>query len=205
MSEFLNLTDAMYEGVGKYDIPLLAPVTELYIKDWIGFNYVATTKKHRDVTGVNFYLWDHQFERVWNYPERFAQVVSKFGCVLTPDFSTYRDFPRAVQIFNHYRSHWCGAYWQEHGATVIPNIQFSDKESYEWCFDGVPEGSIVAISNVGCMKHKESRKLFMQGYNEMLTRIQPKEILFFGHIFDDYKGPVHYIKYQLDKSEQGEE
>ena len=82
---------------------------------------------------------------------------------------------------------------------------FSDKESYEWCFDGVPEGGIVAVSNVGCMKHKETRELFMQGYNEMLTRIQPKEVLFFGHIFDDYKGPVHYIKYQLDKSEQGEE
>lgn len=205
MSEFLNLTDAKYVGTGKYDIPVMQPVTELYIKDWIGFNYVATTKKNRQTTGVNFYLWDHQFERVWNYPKRFAQVLNKFGCVIAPDFSTYIDFPRAVQIYNHYRSQWCGVFWQQHGATVVPNIQFSDEDSYDWCFDGVPEGGIVAISNVGCMNNKESRQLFMKGYNEMLTRIQPKEVLFFAHLIDDYKGPAHYIKYKLDKSMQGEE
>ena len=39
------------------------------------------------------------------------------------------------------------------------------------------------------------RKLFNDGYNEMLTRLQPKEVLFYAHTFDDYKGPVHYIRY----------
>lgn len=205
MSEFLNLSDALFEGVGEYRIPKIFPVTELYIKDWIQFNYVATTKKHREVTGVQFFLYDHQFERVWNYPKRYADRLKHFGAVLTPDFSMYLDFPKSVQIFQHYRKHWCGAFWQMNGVTVIPTIGWAYKDSYEWCFDGEPEGGIVAVSNVGRMHNKEYRKLFMDGYNEMLIRLQPKEVLLFGHIFDDYKGPVHYIKYQQEKGQQVEE
>lgn len=205
MSEFLNLSDALFEGVGEYRIPKILPTTELFIKDWIQFNYVATTKKHREVTGVQFFVYDHQFERVWNYPKRYADRLKEFGAVLSPDFSTYLDFPKAVQVFQHYRKHWCGAFWQLNGVTVIPTIGWGYKDSYEWCFDGEPEGGIVAVSNVGKMNNKEYRKLFMDGYNEMLVRLQPKEVLLFGHIFDDYKGPVHYIKYQQEKGPQGYE
>lgn len=205
MSEYLNLLDLAFTGVGKYDIPKIEPVTELYIKDWIGFNFAMTSKKNRDMTGLQFFIDDYQFERVWNLPKRFTKLVSQYGAVLTPDFSQYLDFPKAVQIFNHYRKHWCGAYWQEMGATVIPTIRWGDKESYDWCFDGEPEGGIVAVSNVGLMRNKEDRQRFMDGYNEMLVRLQPKEVLLFGHIFDDYKGPVHYIHYQQAKGEQGEE
>lgn len=205
MSEHLNLLSMAFDGVGKYDIPQIEPVTELYIKDWIGFNFVATTKKSRETTGVHFYIDDYQFERIWNLPKRYADVLKEFGAVMTPDFSVYRDFPEAVRIFNHYRKHWCGAYWQALGATVIPTIEWSTQDNYEWCFDGEPEGGIVAVSNVGIMRDKELRENYMKGYKEMLVRLQPKEVLMFGHIFDDYPGPVHYIKYQQAKGEQGEE
>lgn len=200
----LNLSSMMFEGVGKYNIPVIKPVTELYIKDWIGFNFVATTKKNRELTGVHFYIDDYQFERIWNIPKRYADVLKEFGVVMTPDFSTYLDYPLAVRIFNHYRRHWCGAYWQELGVNVIPTIQWGFKDSYDWCFDGEPEGGIVAVSNVGIMKDKELREKYMEGYKEMLIRLQPKEVLMFGHIFDDYPGPVHHIFYQQAKGEQGE-
>lgn len=202
MSEYLNLEDHIFDGVGEYNIPILAPTQQVDIDHWIGFNYAKTTTKKPERTGVNFFLYDQQFERVWNFPNRYAQFLSKFGAVLTPDYSLYTDFPKAVQIFNHYRKHWVGAYWQELGLNVIPTIAWSDKSSFEWCFDGEPEGGVVAVSNVGCMNNKESRQLFLDGYNEMLTRLQPSEVLFFAHIFDDYKGPVHFIRYELDKSNQ---
>ena len=205
MSEHLNLLEMAFDGVGKYQIPQIQPVTELYIKDWIGFNFVATTKKQRKLTGVHFYIDDYQFERIWNQPWRYSKTIKQFGAVMTPDFSTYLDFPLAVRIFNHYRKHWCGAYWQANGATVIPTIEWGLPEDYDWCFDGEPEGGIVAVSNVGIMRSKELRENYMKGYKEMLARLQPKEVLMFGHIFDDYPGPVHYIKYQQAKGEQGEE
>lgn len=205
MSEYLNLLTMVFDGVGEYHIPQIKPVTELYVKDWIGFNFVSTTKKQRETTGVHFYIDDYQFERVWNAPWRYSKTFKEFGAVMSPDFSTYLDFPKAVRIFNHYRKHWCGAYWQEMGAIVIPTIEWGLPEDDDWCFDGEPEGGIVAVSNVGIMRDKELRTNYMRGYKEMLIRLQPKEVLMFGHIFDDYPGPVHYIHYQQAKGEQGEE
>ena len=205
MSEHLNLLTMAFDGVGEYRIPQIKPVTELYVKDWIGFNYVASSMKPRATTGVHFYIDDYQFERVWNQPWRYSKTFKEFGAVMSPDFSTYLDFPKAVRLFNHYRKHWCGAYWQEMGAIVIPTIEWGTKEDYSWCFDGEPEGGIVAVSNVGIMRDKELRANYMEGYKEMLIRLQPKEVLMFGHTFDDYPGPIHYIKYQQAKGSQGEE
>ena len=43
-------------------------------------------------------------------------------------------------------------------------------------------------------KDKELRQRFIDGYNEMLARLQPKKVLVFGHSFDDYRGNVEYIE-----------
>ena len=201
MGDFLNLKDAFYEGVGEYGVPELARVTECDIEHWKTFNYVLNTNLPPK-TGVTFFIWDYQFERVWNYPNRYAEVLSKFDAVLQPDFSTYIDFPKAVQVFNHYRNQWVARYWQERGIKVIPTIEWGTKDSYSWCFDGVPEDSIVAVSNVGCMNNKEHRRLFMDGWNEMLVRLQPRKILLFAQKLDDYKGNWEHIPYDFSIKEE---
>lgn len=196
MSEFLNLRDAFYDGVGKYDIPEVYPVHDLDIERWKTFNYAMNTKLPPK-TGITFFLWDHQFERVWNFPNRYVDVLKKFDAVLQPDFSTYIDFPLAVQIFNKYRNHWLARYWQERGIKVIPQIEWGLEDTFDWCFDGYPQDSIVAVSNVGCMNKKEWRDAFMNGYNEMLKRLKPRKILMFAHTMDNYEGNVVHIPYDF--------
>lgn len=203
MSKYLNLQDRIFIGTGKYNVPNIEPVHKVNVSEWIGFNYVKSNKKQVDKIGVNFFLDDYQFERVWNEPGRYTEFLKPFGAVLSPDFSLYMDFPKAVQIYNHYRKHWCAAYWQEKGLTVIPTIAWSDKDSFEWCFDGEPQGGIVAVSNVGCMRNKAARQAFMTGYNEMITRLQPSKVLMFAHKMDDYRGNVEQIKYELFRGKQG--
>ena len=203
VSKYLNLQERIYAGKGEYSIPQTEPVQDIDISEWIGFNYVKSYKKQADKIGVNFFLDDYQFERVWNEPGRYTEFLKAFGAVLSPDFSLYMDFPKAIQIYNHYRKHWCAAYWQERGLTVIPTIAWSDKDSFEWCFDGEPQDGIVAVSNVGCMRSKATRQAFMEGYNEMLARLQPSKILMFAQKMDDYKGNVEQIKYELFRGKQG--
>ena len=48
---------------------------------------------------------------------------------------------------------WCGAYWQSKGLTVIPTISWSTPSSYDFCFDGVEENSIVAVGMIGCKQN----------------------------------------------------
>ena len=132
------------------------------------------------IEGVHFFLDDYQFFRCWRDPERYTKLLSGFGCVLAPDFSTYVDMPMAAQIYSHYRKHWLGAYWQMHGIRVIPTISWSTPESYEWCFTGEPVGGVVAVSSVGCLRDKEATRRFLQGYDEMARRLDPSWVVFYG-------------------------
>ena len=68
------------------------------------------------------------------------------------------------------------------GITVIPTISWSDKSSFEWCFDGEPEGGVVAVSSVGTQMNSDARALFLAGYREMLDRLKPSAILFYGFV-----------------------
>ena len=68
------------------------------------------------------------------------------------------------------------------GITVIPTISWSDESSFDWCFDGEPVGGAVAVSSVGTQMNATARALFLAGYKEMLKRLQPAQILFYGSI-----------------------
>jgi hypothetical protein len=43
--------------------------------------------------------------------------------VICPDHSTYRNLPRARQLYNIYRNQLMGARLQADGITVIPNVR----------------------------------------------------------------------------------
>lgn len=177
-----NLQKKIYPGVGRYGIPQIKPSQDM-AENWIGFNY-AKGCDEPEIHGVHFFVDDYQFLRLWTNPETYINMLSRFQAVCTPDFSTYTDFPKAVQIFNHYRKHWLAAYWQENGIKVIPTISWSDEDSFKWCFDGEPVGGIVAVSSVGTQNDKQTKYLFESGFEEMVARLQPSQILMYGDIPD---------------------
>ena len=160
--------------------------------------------KDREKKGVHFFLDDYQFNRVWTDADRYIPMLQRFKYVLTPDFSLYTDFPKALQIYNHYRKHWLGAYWQMHGINVIPTICWSNRESFEWCFDGEPTQSVVAVSSVGTQNNKEKKQCFLDGYHEMVERLQPTQIIFYGRVPDECKENIIHIKQFSEKWHEAE-
>ena len=82
---------------------------------------------------------------------------------------------------------------------VIPTISWSTPDSFDWCFDGEPEGSTVAISSVGCMNGKESKALFLAGYNEMVRRLHPETIIFYGSVPEECMGNIVRVKAFCEK------
>ncbi len=175
-----NLEKFTPEVTGKYDTPIIK-ADEAVCSDFIGFNYARSCKNKAD-KAVHFFLDDYQFTRLWNRPQEYINMLSQFSCVLSPDFSLYTDFPLAMQIYNHYRKHWLGAYWQSYGIKVIPTICWSDVRSFDWCFDGEPVGGTVAVSSVGTRNSKAAKAAFLLGYDEMLRRLSPSEIIFYGTV-----------------------
>lgn len=181
MLNFENLDKAHFAGTWRYGIPEIAPETEYPKGEFIPVNYAKTEKCPQDKI-LHFFVDDYQFSRFWNTPDRYIPLLRKFRAVCAPDFSTYTDMPVAMQIYNHYRKHWLAAYWQAHGMTVYPTISWSTPDSYEWCFDGEPEGGIVAVSSVSTQADAESKRLFLQGYQEMLRRLHPAWVIFYGNV-----------------------
>ena len=152
-----NLHIGEFETEGKYGIPRLSPVRLPERLNWLPFN-CARTDKRRSAHGIHFFVDDYLFERVWNDPARYALLLSDFRAVMTPDFSLFTDYPLPVQIYNHWRKHLLGAYWQDRGLTVIPSVCWSDKSSFDWCFDGEPVGGTVAVSSVGTQNRSAERE-----------------------------------------------
>lgn len=200
---FENLNKRYFRGAGKYNIPVIDP--EPYEGcDFIGFNYASSCKRNRENTGIHFYLDDYQFQRVWNMIDYYLPMLSDFKYVLTPDFSLYADFPLPMQIYNHYRKHWVGAYLQEKGIKVIPTIAWSDESSFEWCFDGEPAQGAVSVSAIGTQMNRITKKNFLDGYNEMLRRLEPETILFYGKVPDGCTGNIICIPAYQDKFDKAD-
>ena len=176
-----NLELGLFPLDGPLGIPKLVPAHLNDCIPWIPFNCVMSDRQ-REAHGVHFFIDDYLFQRAWNDPCRYANLLSGYQAVMTPDFSMFTDYPVAVQLYNHWRKHQLGAYWQNLGLTVIPSICWSDHDSYAWCFDGEPVGGTVAVSSVGTQKNPLARALFMDGYAEMLRRLEPEKIIFFGDV-----------------------
>ena len=184
-----NLELGLFPLDGPLGIPKLVPAHLNDCIPWIPFNCVMSDRQ-REAHGVHFFIDDYLFQRTWNDPWRYAHLLSGYQAVMTPDFSMFTDYPVAVQLYNHWRKHQLGAYWQSLGMTVIPSICWSDHDSYAWCFDGEPVGGTVAVSSVGTQKNPLARTLFLDGYAEMICRLQPEKIIFFGDVPAECTGNI---------------
>lgn len=131
---------------------------------------------------LHFFLDDYRFETAWSAPERLLPRVLAVGATLTPDFSLWRDMPRAAQVWNVYRSRWCGAFWQSEGVNVIPTACWSTPDSFDFCFDGIPADSVVAISSIGIRSNGLDQVLFRTGLEELVNRTRPRLLLAYGQL-----------------------
>ena len=142
--------------------------------------------------GVHFFVDDYKFEGIYNNPERSLNKLKQYKFVCTPDFSIYSEMDKWRKIENVAKNRWIGAFWQEQGLIVIPTISWGTPSTFDYCFDGVEEGSIVAISTLGCKKAKRN---FLIGYEEMKKKICPSAIICFDKPFDEIKDEVIYVDY----------
>ncbi len=143
---------------------------------------------------AHFYYDDYKFIQAWRHPNQYVDKLKMFKAVIAPDFSLYTDFPRALQILSCYRRNWCGAYWQSLGIDVIPDVVWGDRESYEYCFEGIPMHSVVAVSSVGVTNddswNDKKGDLFRAGYEEMLKRLKPTKIIYYGTMLEGLGGNI---------------
>ena len=182
---YLNCERAIFPSECEEGFPQLAPChLDLDSPVMIGFNHALSEREPQDKV-CHFFIDDYQFERVWKYPSRYIAPLTRFKAVIAPDFSTYTNFPKVLQQFNHYRNLWIAKYLQTNGVTIIPQISFSDESSYDWVFHGQPVGSMFCLSTVGCFLEKDTRALYLKGVERAINVLQPSSLLIYGKLHDE--------------------
>ena len=183
-----------FSSVGKWGIPLV----KKQVLPSANVNLVACSNTRADDNevnrqkGVHFFVDDYRFKSIYNHPERSLKRFSQYAFLLTPDFSTYAEMDLWRQLESVAQNRWVGTYWQSKGLTVIPTVSWSTPRSFEFCFDGIEEGSTVAVGMIGC---KRAKQAFLRGYNEMLERLDPEHIIVFGMPFQEMKGNLIVVDY----------
>lgn len=167
-----------------FDIPAL-PAVDVPLDGckFVRFD-MAFHESHPENEIIHFFTSDPQFDRLWRDPERYVPMLSRFRAVVAPDFSIYTDFPKACQIFNHFRKHWLGKFLVDAGLTVIPCPRWvmGDQDAFGWCLDGEPTESTICISTHGVIQGKEQKREFLTGWHEALARLRPNRVYIYGDI-----------------------
>ena len=147
---------------------------------------IARGNKHFFEKGVyvSFYIDDQKFDStngIWSRPQQAIKILSHFEGIITPDFSTYADFPYPLKIYNTYRMRAFGFYMYKLGFNVINNLRFGTSETFAYCFDGIEKNSVVAIGTVASsLKRKVNQDIFEKGLRETVKRLRPRTIIIYG-------------------------
>ena len=197
MKEFLIQGCELY---GKYQIPMIPACNLDYLpEDSIDFeeSFSRKIKNHRKLN-VNFYIDDTKFTRLWNNPDKYLEHLKCFHSVTMPDFSICtgpKGMPFSLNIYNKYRNHSIAWYLYMNDITVVPSVPIADKDSYDWCFDGLPKSSVLSVCTNGRIKAKASRIEFCEGFKVMCDRLEPIKVIIVGRVPDELKTDVEIVNY----------
>lgn len=178
---------------GKYDFPQLEPIQANAdeLKP-VPINLARKEKNPRKAI-CHCFTSDNRFESLWNNPFKSIETLQNFAYVCPCDFSVYSNMPLALQIYNVYRSRAIHHFLTCCGVRCIPVATWSDSESFEWCFDGLPSNSTLAISTNGCHSIR-AREHFKRGFYEMCKRLEPHRIVVVGGKIDvDCDCEIQYL------------
>lgn len=178
------------------EMPCMALPKRMEIpRNIIPHSKIAYSENHEEY--VHFYEHDVTFRGFLLNPEKEIETLYRFPGIITPDCSLYRDMTLIPQMVNTYMNRSIGCFLQEQGMNVIPNIRWGDERSYQprfteipFAFLGVEKHGIVSVSTYGCIRGKENKRHFHNGFHAMLKYLEPEIVLVHGVMPADVFGDV---------------
>ncbi len=182
-AEFTNSTDIPICPCTAKKIPkrLISYVDAKYLHK----TNIRSNPNYKVDAFVHFYLDDHKFDGprngLWFNPYKALDIIRHFAGVITVDYSTNADFPDPIKRYNTYRMRASGYWLGTHGISVINNVRWGTEETWDYCFDGIPYGSIVAIGTVASgLRKLENRPDFETGLFKMVNVLNPPTVIVYG-------------------------
>jgi hypothetical protein len=144
----------------------------------------AMGRHHQPKPGewVCFYEHDEKFLPFIRDPLKYLDRLREFDGVVSPDLSTYRDYPEVMKEFNCYLNFLFGAWMQSQGLDVIANVRLFGYRGMYAAIEGAPRGGTIAISALGSLKNNLGRRLWEEELEFTINRLHPDLIVVYGRL-----------------------
>ena len=166
------------ELVGAEGLPRLSP-TQAIPSNVISFNEWRA-KQYPTGYWVDHFIYDYLFNCIYSNCDRYLEYYRRANGVIGTDYSAYRDMPAYRRKESVGKNREIDYYLQGNGIDVIPVISYVYPRDFEWCLDGLPINSSVAISTNGSMRNFVSREMFIDGAIEVQKRLNPSHLIIAG-------------------------
>ena len=97
-----------------------------------------------------------------------------------------------------YHSRFITAYWQKCGYQVIPTASWGDANSFKYCFEGLPEHSVIAVCGIGHDQDKSRKTLWHIAVHRLIAEKKPTALVIYGGKQEDYQQLPVKVKYIPD-------
>ena len=204
----------------EFDIPICPTTAKSYPKSLISWKEAKTlnnkelkkgNKDYRVHSFIHFYIDDIRFDgvksSVWLFPWEALKIIKHFDGVITPDFSTYQDFPEAIKIFATYQMRAFGYWLTTMEFQVVNNVRWGTKETWGYSFIGIPRHTVVSVgTSASELRRQENLAIFEEGLLKMVEKLQPSAIIVYGS--DNYavfnmlrKEGIEIIQFDSEKAQ----
>lgn len=85
-------------------------------------------------------------------------------------------------MWNIYRSRLVACEFETWGLPVIPTVSWGNEATFDFCFRGLPQNSVLAVSTVGVLRDARARILFERGFACMCDRLNPSFVVVYGSV-----------------------
>lgn len=171
----------IYTGVsmtGPLDIPVIKEYKVEIPERMLPYGAWNST---RDLdAAVCFYTHEYRYGLLKTNCEKVIEKIKRAPCVVFPDFSQTNDMPYWERFHNSCLNKALGAKFQQAGINVVANVTWSQPDSYDYCFVGLPQHCVIAINSMGANVSGTTRYLWRQGYEKALEVLEPTFILRYG-------------------------
>ncbi len=99
-----------------------------------------------------------------------------------------------------------GLWLTSNNISAINNVRWGAEETWEYCFDGLPENSVLFIGTIASgLKNLSNRPIFNAGIKELVKRLHPHTLIIYGSanypIFNELReNGTDIISFQSDTS-----
>lgn len=170
------------QKVGKFKFPQLRQTNYVPDAEVLPFNYLHSTNP-RDFW-YHCFVDDAQFSRIYRNPWKYIGWIKKTRGFIGTDFSMYRNDDEDNLIENCRINRSIGYALQKENVPFIPTAGFAGESTWEWCFDGLPTNSTVAVTTNCLNRDPEAHRLFVGGINALIEQISPTTIVVCGRCPD---------------------